>query len=56
MLHYSEVSAPVSLIQVKETNAVVLAGAYVDLHGASGASPENLSQVHQSENTPFNFT
>lgn len=30
--------------KVKETDAVVLAGAYVDLHGASGASPENLSQ------------
>uniref|UniRef100_A0A3Q3BKW8 Hydroxysteroid (17-beta) dehydrogenase 4 n=1 Tax=Haplochromis burtoni TaxID=8153 RepID=A0A3Q3BKW8_HAPBU len=30
--------------KVKETDAVVLAGAYVDLHRASGASPENLSQ------------
>uniref|UniRef100_A0A3Q1F536 Hydroxysteroid (17-beta) dehydrogenase 4 n=1 Tax=Acanthochromis polyacanthus TaxID=80966 RepID=A0A3Q1F536_9TELE len=30
--------------KVKETDAVVLAGAYVDLHGASEASPENLSQ------------
>uniref|UniRef100_I3KAV2 Peroxisomal multifunctional enzyme type 2 n=1 Tax=Oreochromis niloticus TaxID=8128 RepID=I3KAV2_ORENI len=30
--------------KVKETDAVVLAGAYVDLHGTSGASPENLSQ------------
>ncbi|KAM9359904.1 peroxisomal multifunctional enzyme type 2 [Symphorus nematophorus] len=30
--------------KVKETDAVVLAGAYVDLHGASEASPENLAQ------------
>lgn len=30
--------------KVKETDAVVLAGAYVDLHGASGASPEDLPQ------------
>uniref|UniRef100_A0A8C2Z8P9 Peroxisomal multifunctional enzyme type 2 n=1 Tax=Cyclopterus lumpus TaxID=8103 RepID=A0A8C2Z8P9_CYCLU len=30
--------------KVKETDAVVLAGAYVDLHGASEASPENLPQ------------
>uniref|UniRef100_A0A3Q0R9A3 Hydroxysteroid (17-beta) dehydrogenase 4 n=1 Tax=Amphilophus citrinellus TaxID=61819 RepID=A0A3Q0R9A3_AMPCI len=30
--------------KVKETDAVVLAGAYVDLHGASGTSPENLPQ------------
>ncbi|XP_076587439.1 peroxisomal multifunctional enzyme type 2 [Chaetodon auriga] len=30
--------------KVKETDAVVLAGAYVDLHGASGASPESLTQ------------
>uniref|UniRef100_A0A4W6CAT8 Hydroxysteroid (17-beta) dehydrogenase 4 n=1 Tax=Lates calcarifer TaxID=8187 RepID=A0A4W6CAT8_LATCA len=31
--------------KVKETDAVVLSGAYVDLHAASGASPENLPQV-----------
>lgn len=30
--------------KVKETDAVVLSGAYVDLHGASAASPENLTQ------------
>ncbi|TMS03308.1 Peroxisomal multifunctional enzyme type 2 [Larimichthys crocea] len=30
--------------KVKETDAVVLAGAYVDLHGASEASPESLTQ------------
>ncbi|XP_034452916.1 peroxisomal multifunctional enzyme type 2 [Hippoglossus hippoglossus] len=30
--------------KVKETDAVVLSGAYVDLHPASDASPENLSQ------------
>ncbi|XP_041792643.1 peroxisomal multifunctional enzyme type 2 [Chelmon rostratus] len=30
--------------KVKETDAVVLAGAYVDLHGAAEASPENLTQ------------
>uniref|UniRef100_A0A4W6CG87 Hydroxysteroid (17-beta) dehydrogenase 4 n=1 Tax=Lates calcarifer TaxID=8187 RepID=A0A4W6CG87_LATCA len=30
--------------KVKETDAVVLSGAYVDLHAASGASPENLPQ------------
>lgn len=30
--------------KVKETDAVVLSGAYVDLHGASEASPENLTQ------------
>ncbi|KAG8011790.1 Peroxisomal multifunctional enzyme type 2 [Nibea albiflora] len=33
-----------SSTQVKETDAVVLAGAYVDLHGASEASPESLTQ------------
>lgn len=38
-----------SLVQVKETDAVVLAGAYVDLHGASEASLGNLTQVRQSE-------
>lgn len=42
-----------SSIQVKETDAVVLAGAYVDLHGAAEASPENLTQVRQPENAPF---
>uniref|UniRef100_A0A668ASW3 Hydroxysteroid (17-beta) dehydrogenase 4 n=1 Tax=Myripristis murdjan TaxID=586833 RepID=A0A668ASW3_9TELE len=30
--------------KVKETDAVVLSGAYVDLHGAAEASPENLTQ------------
>uniref|UniRef100_A0A8D0A9G5 Hydroxysteroid (17-beta) dehydrogenase 4 n=1 Tax=Sander lucioperca TaxID=283035 RepID=A0A8D0A9G5_SANLU len=30
--------------KVKETDAVVLTGAYVDLHGTSEASPENLTQ------------
>ncbi|XP_029295791.1 LOW QUALITY PROTEIN: peroxisomal multifunctional enzyme type 2 [Cottoperca gobio] len=37
--------------KVKETDAVVLAGAYVDLHGASEASPESLTPggVLQSE-------
>ncbi|XP_041643300.1 peroxisomal multifunctional enzyme type 2 [Cheilinus undulatus] len=30
--------------KVKETDAVVLSGAYVDLHGSSEASPENLPQ------------
>uniref|UniRef100_A0A671UVZ2 Hydroxysteroid (17-beta) dehydrogenase 4 n=1 Tax=Sparus aurata TaxID=8175 RepID=A0A671UVZ2_SPAAU len=30
--------------KVKETDAVVLAGAYVDLHGTSELSPENLTQ------------
>uniref|UniRef100_A0AAQ4QWK7 Hydroxysteroid (17-beta) dehydrogenase 4 n=1 Tax=Gasterosteus aculeatus aculeatus TaxID=481459 RepID=A0AAQ4QWK7_GASAC len=35
--------------KVKETDAVVLAGAYVDLHGASEASLGNLTQVRQSE-------
>ncbi|XP_042344065.1 peroxisomal multifunctional enzyme type 2 [Plectropomus leopardus] len=30
--------------KVKETDAIVLAGAYVDLHGASEASSENLTQ------------
>lgn len=40
-------------IQVKETDAVVLAGAYVDLHGPSTASPENLSHVRQCENPSF---
>lgn len=30
--------------KVKETDAVVLSGAYVDLHAASEASPENLTQ------------
>ena len=40
-----------SLIQVKETDAVVLAGAYVDLHGTSEASPENLTKVCQSVQT-----
>uniref|UniRef100_A0A3Q1IY41 Peroxisomal multifunctional enzyme type 2 n=1 Tax=Anabas testudineus TaxID=64144 RepID=A0A3Q1IY41_ANATE len=30
--------------KVKETDAVVLSGAYVDLHPASNASPENLTQ------------
>ncbi|XP_054466225.1 peroxisomal multifunctional enzyme type 2 [Anoplopoma fimbria] len=30
--------------KVKETDSIVLAGAYVDLHGASDASPENLTQ------------
>uniref|UniRef100_A0A672Z3Y9 Peroxisomal multifunctional enzyme type 2 n=1 Tax=Sphaeramia orbicularis TaxID=375764 RepID=A0A672Z3Y9_9TELE len=30
--------------KVKETDAVVLSGAYVDLQGASEASPENLTQ------------
>ncbi|XP_040898665.1 peroxisomal multifunctional enzyme type 2 [Toxotes jaculatrix] len=30
--------------KVKETGAVVLSGAYVDLHTASGASPENVPQ------------
>ncbi|XP_036953458.1 peroxisomal multifunctional enzyme type 2 isoform X1 [Acanthopagrus latus] len=30
--------------KVKETDAVVLAGAYVDLHGTSEASPENLTK------------
>ncbi|XP_044053836.1 peroxisomal multifunctional enzyme type 2 [Siniperca chuatsi] len=30
--------------KVKETDVVVLAGAYVDLHGTSEASPENLPQ------------
>ncbi|XP_038164044.1 peroxisomal multifunctional enzyme type 2 [Cyprinodon tularosa] len=30
--------------KVKETGDVVLAGAYVDLHGSSEASPENLPQ------------
>lgn len=33
------------LLQVKETDAVVLSGAYVDLHAASEASPENPTQV-----------
>lgn len=42
-----------SFIQVKETDAVVLAGAYVDLHGTSEASPENLTQVRHSENAPL---
>lgn len=40
-------------IQVKETDAVVLSGAYVDLHGASEASPENLNQVRQFEISIF---
>ncbi|CAB1422702.1 unnamed protein product, partial [Pleuronectes platessa] len=31
--------------KVKETDAVVLSGAYVDLHPASEASPESLSQA-----------
>lgn len=43
----------VSFIQVKETGGVVLAGAYVDLHGAAEASPENLTQVCQAEIAPF---
>ncbi|XP_053182029.1 peroxisomal multifunctional enzyme type 2 [Scomber japonicus] len=30
--------------KVKETDAVVLSGAYVDLHGASEASPESLTK------------
>ncbi|TDH12925.1 hypothetical protein EPR50_G00052350 [Perca flavescens] len=30
--------------KVKETDVVVLSGAYVDLHGTSEASPENLTQ------------
>lgn len=34
-----------SFTQVKETDAVVLSGAYVDLHPASNTSPENLTQV-----------
>lgn len=38
---------------MKETGGVVLAGAYVDLHGAAEASPENLTQVCQAENAPF---
>lgn len=39
-----------SFIQVKETDAVVLSGAYVDLHPASNTSPENLTQVCQFKN------
>ncbi|KAM3610602.1 uncharacterized protein V6R79_006475 [Siganus canaliculatus] len=37
-------TATLTAIQVKETGDVVLAGAYVDLHGASEASPENPTQ------------
>ena len=40
---------PSLFVQVKETDAVVLSGAYVDLHGASEASPENLTKVCQSK-------
>lgn len=36
-------------MQVKETDAVVLAGAYVDLHGASEASLEKPTKVRQPE-------
>lgn len=39
--------------QVKETGDVVLAGAYVDLHGTSGGSPETLPQVDHPENTLY---
>lgn len=35
-------------MQVKETDDVVLAGAYVDLHEAAVASPEEISQVCQT--------
>ncbi|KAM8885451.1 peroxisomal multifunctional enzyme type 2 isoform 1-T1 [Spinachia spinachia] len=39
--------------KVKETDAVVLSGAYVDLHGASEASLENLPQVRWPEKYHF---
>lgn len=45
-----------SFIQVKETNDVVLAGAYVDLHGATEASPESLTQVCQVKKYSFQTT
>lgn len=42
-----------SFIQVKETGDVVLAGAYVDLHSAAEASPENVAQVCGAEKASF---
>lgn len=42
-------------MQVKETDDVVLAGAYVDLHEAAVASPEEISQVCHAEKHFFPF-
>lgn len=44
-----------SFVQVKETDEVVLSGAYVDLHGAKEASPENLAQVQYVRLKKFSF-
>lgn len=41
-------------MQVKETDDVVLASAYVDLHEATVASPEEMIQVCHAEQ-PFPF-
>lgn len=37
--------------QVKESGAVVLSGAYVDLHAAADGSPQILPEVHQSDSS-----
>lgn len=38
---------PFTFIQVKETNDVVLSGAYVDLHQAAEVLPEPLTEVRR---------
>lgn len=43
-----------SVIQVKETGDVVLAGAYVDLHDSAAAAPGKINQVSQTRDT-FSF-
>lgn len=44
-----------SVIQVKETGDVVLAGAYVDLHDAAAAAPGEINQVRQTRDASSSY-